>query len=52
MTEQDEKKITASREAFRWMDEEPRWEDRAYLVIIGALAAGMVAAIVALVSLR
>ncbi len=27
-------------------------EDRAYLVIIGALAAGMVAAIVALVSLR
>jgi hypothetical protein len=52
MTEQDEKKIAASREAFRWMDDEPRWEDRAYLVIIGMLVAGMAAAIVALVTLR
>lgn len=52
MTEQDEKKIAASREAFRWMDEEPRWQDRAYLVVIGALVALMVAMVAALVTLR
>jgi hypothetical protein len=53
MSDDDEKKLRASREAFRWMDDEaPTWQDKAYLVIIGALVAGMLAMVVALVMMR